>query len=178
MFKGEGTINGEGEYGFMISAIDGDLKPNGGEDMFRIKIWELGTKDVIYDNQMGDDEDADPTTTIGGGSIVIHSGTDKKSELISPEEGSLSAIEIYPNPFTNTAYIEVLHTESIELMIDVYDMGGRCVRKLFSDEQLAGSHRIVWDGSDDLSRPLPSGTYFCHLRCRSGEDKLRLVIIR
>jgi hypothetical protein len=130
MFKGEGTINGDGEYGFMISAIDGDRKTNGGDDMFRIKIWELITEDVIYDNQMGDDEDADPTTTIRGGSIVIHDGSDKKSESIDNSRQSLSFIEMYPNPFTNTAYIEVQHDKSIELIINVYDLGGRLIKNL------------------------------------------------
>ena len=42
--------------------------------MFRIKIWEEtnGIEDIIYDNQPGDLDDADATTEIGGGSIVIH----------------------------------------------------------------------------------------------------------
>jgi CubicO group peptidase (beta-lactamase class C family) len=64
-FKGDGTINGDGNYGFMLSAIDGD------DDTFRIKIWDNGDV-VVYDNQMEDAEDADATTTLGGGSIVIH----------------------------------------------------------------------------------------------------------
>jgi PKD repeat protein len=64
-FKGEGTINGDGSYGFMLSAVDGD------EDTFRIKIWDNGD-DVVYDNQMGDGDDADAATTLGGGSIVVH----------------------------------------------------------------------------------------------------------
>jgi hypothetical protein len=29
---------------------------------------------VVYDNQMDAEDDADPTTEIGGGSIVIHKG--------------------------------------------------------------------------------------------------------
>lgn len=36
-FKGYGTINGQGSYGFMITATDGDA--DGGVDTFRIKIW-------------------------------------------------------------------------------------------------------------------------------------------
>ena len=71
MYKGTGTINGGGNYGFMLSAIDGDLK-NNGEDMFRIKIWDKDTDETVYDNNMGSDDDADPTTTLGGGQIVIH----------------------------------------------------------------------------------------------------------
>jgi PKD repeat protein len=71
-YKGEGTINGAGQYGFMLTAIDGD-SPDGGSDAFRIKIWDLATGDVVYDNKMGSAEDSDAATTLSGGSIVIHS---------------------------------------------------------------------------------------------------------
>lgn len=60
-FKGSGTINGEGDYKFMLWAGDGDL------DTFRIRIWEedeLGNETDIYDNGFNQ--------TISGGSIVIH----------------------------------------------------------------------------------------------------------
>jgi parallel beta-helix repeat protein len=70
-FKGTGTINGEGNFGFMISAIDGD--DDGKDDTFRIKIWDKDDDDaVVYDNQMGADDDDAPTTALGGGQIVIH----------------------------------------------------------------------------------------------------------
>ncbi len=72
-FKGDGAINGEGSYGFMITAVDEALTPSADVDLFRIKIWDKDNNDeVVYDNQMGDPDDADPTTEIGGGSIVIH----------------------------------------------------------------------------------------------------------
>jgi hypothetical protein len=70
-YKGEGTINGSGRYAFLLSAID-----NGNTgDRFRIKIWDKVTNAVVYDNQNASDglaDTADPTTTIAGGSIVIH----------------------------------------------------------------------------------------------------------
>jgi uncharacterized delta-60 repeat protein/uncharacterized repeat protein (TIGR01451 family) len=72
-YKGTGTINGIGNYGFMLTAIDANLTPSTDVDLFRIKIWDKDNDDaIIYDNQIGDEEDADPTTEIGGGSIVIH----------------------------------------------------------------------------------------------------------
>jgi len=64
MFKGVGTINGQGAYKFMITAQD----INGG-DTFRIKIWEEDTNGdeiVIYDNGVD--------TVLGGGQIKIHKG--------------------------------------------------------------------------------------------------------
>ena len=72
-YKGTGTINGAGRYSFMISAIDGDLAPTRGPDRFRIRIWDRDAGDgIVYDNQMSAPDDADPTTILGGGSIVIH----------------------------------------------------------------------------------------------------------
>jgi len=72
-FKGTGTINGVGNYGFMLTAIDAELTPSTDVDLFRIKIWDKDNGDaIVYDNQMDAPDDADPTTAIGGGSIVIH----------------------------------------------------------------------------------------------------------
>jgi hypothetical protein len=72
-YKGVGTINGSDNYGFKLFAIDANLTPSTSIDLFRIKIWDKDNGDaVVYDNEVGSDEDADPTTEIGGGSIMIH----------------------------------------------------------------------------------------------------------
>lgn len=86
-FKGTGTINGSGDYGFMLTAVDGEV--NGGEaDKFRIKIWDLNNGDaVVYDNQMGADDDSYDGTTLDGGSIMIRSqGGNGKSSVQSSAE--------------------------------------------------------------------------------------------
>lgn len=69
-YTGTGTINGSGSYRFMMTLIDGDL--NGGDkiDRLRMKIWD--DNGVLYDNQVGGADDADPTTALANGSIVIH----------------------------------------------------------------------------------------------------------
>lgn len=72
MYKGTGTINGAGNYGFILSAIDEALTPSTDVDLFRIKIWDKENEAIIYDNQIGEADDADLITGIMGGSIVIH----------------------------------------------------------------------------------------------------------
>lgn len=69
-FKGSGTVNGEGTYGFMLTATDGDIAGGGGTDKFRIKITDGDS--VVYDNKMGEPGNSDAATELGGGSIVIH----------------------------------------------------------------------------------------------------------
>jgi hypothetical protein len=56
----------------MLTAIDGQVNGGGGTDKFRIKIWDKTTDAIVYDNQMGATDDAQPSTVLGGGSIVIH----------------------------------------------------------------------------------------------------------
>ena len=72
MYKGSGTINGSGNYAFMLTAIDGQINGGGGQDKFRIKVWNKASGAVVYDNQTGASDNSDPTTVIAGGSIVIH----------------------------------------------------------------------------------------------------------
>lgn len=69
-FKGEGVIKGQsGSFDFSLTAVDGALLGGDGQDKLRIKI--MGSSGVVYDNQMGSPDGADPTTVIDG-SIVIH----------------------------------------------------------------------------------------------------------
>jgi PKD repeat protein len=70
-FKGSGTINGAGDFAFLVSAVDGDVSGDG-PDTFRIKIWDQDTGIVVYDSDMGRGDGAPATTILGGGSIVIH----------------------------------------------------------------------------------------------------------
>jgi hypothetical protein len=73
MYKGTGTINGAGNYGFLLSAIDGQINGGGGVDKFRIKIWDKNDNDVVvFDNNLGLPEDGNPSTALGGGQITIH----------------------------------------------------------------------------------------------------------
>ena len=74
MYKGTGTINGEGSYKFMLTAIDADLNDNDTftVDRFRIKIWDNESGVVLYDNKAGTSDDAYDGTEISGGNIVIH----------------------------------------------------------------------------------------------------------
>jgi len=69
-YKGSGSINGAGDYRFMLTAIDGQVSGGGGTDKFRMKIW--GDNGPIYDNQLNAPDTNEPTTVLGGGSIVIH----------------------------------------------------------------------------------------------------------
>jgi PKD repeat protein len=69
-YRGSGTIDGTGDYGFLITAVDGNVTGGDGIDRFRIRIWSKTTGASVYDSGSGPD-DALPNA-IGGGRIVVH----------------------------------------------------------------------------------------------------------
>lgn len=72
-YKGTGTVNGSGNYGFLLSAVDGQVSGGGGADKFRLKVWNVASNAVVYDKQLGASDTDAAAMTLGGGSIVIHS---------------------------------------------------------------------------------------------------------
>lgn len=75
-YRGTGTINGQSGFKFVVVAIDGNWNGQSIPDAFRIKISTTSGA-IIYDNQIGSDENTENATILGnngtgGGSIVIH----------------------------------------------------------------------------------------------------------
>ncbi len=75
-YKGVGQVNGAGNYGFLLTATDGQLTGGGGVDKFRIKVWDRSSGTLVYDNVLGasDDMDGANPQALGGGSIVVQKG--------------------------------------------------------------------------------------------------------
>ncbi len=69
--KGSGTLNGQGDYGFLVAALDGQRAGGGGIDKLRFRIWNKQTGAVVYDNGLGGPADAPPTTPLRSGAITI-----------------------------------------------------------------------------------------------------------
>jgi PKD repeat protein len=64
MYKGTGTINGEGNYGFIVTVVDSQISGGGGVDTFRIKIWDKNNGDlIVFDSG---------SIELSGGQITIH----------------------------------------------------------------------------------------------------------
>jgi Beta-propeller repeat len=72
-YRGTGTINGSGNYGFILTVID-EARPGGGTtDKLRMKIWDKNNGNaLVYDNKLGAPDTDDPVTSIQHGNIMIH----------------------------------------------------------------------------------------------------------
>ena len=196
-YKGVGTINGSGNYGFMLSAIDEELTPSTDVDLFRIKIWDKDDNDaVVYDNQMDAADDADPTTAIGGGNIKIHK--EESAAPVKPEElnqvhlPNLTVNQIptktklfrnYPNPFNPETWIPYQLKDSVDVIISIYDLSGRLVRRLELGQKTAGFYltkdrAAYWDGRNSCGEKVSSDLYFYHLQAGDYSAIRRMLIVK
>ena len=64
-YSGTGTVNGEEGYGFLVAVTDG-------QDRLRMKIWNLETGAVVFDNLAGAPDDAAASQAIRSGQISVH----------------------------------------------------------------------------------------------------------
>jgi len=74
----------------------------------------------------------------------------------------------YPNPFGGATTLRYSLPERAEIKVAVFNQLGRQVRLLVAGTREAGTHTVVWDGTDDSGVRLPSGVYL--LRLNTGKQ--------
>ncbi len=173
-FKGTGTINGAGSYGFLLTALDGGLL-GGIADRFRIKITDKATGLLVYDNQLEAPDGADPTAALGGGSIVIQTDGARRAVLApdatpdaAPSAGSGLPERFVlepsrPNPFRGSTVMRFGLPVPCRVMLAVLDLAGREVASLVAGERGAGWHAVEWTGAGRDGALARAGVYFYRL---------------
>lgn len=79
----------------------------------------------------------------------------------------------YPNPFNPTATIGYRLAAGGHVSLKVYDILGNLVRTLVDQNQSAGNHSVVFNGTR-----LASGVYFYTLRSGSFSRTMRMVLMK
>ncbi len=79
----------------------------------------------------------------------------------------------YPNPFNPTTTIEYEIPQRTLVTVTVYDVTGKRIQTLVSEDQEAGVYQVKFDAQE-----LSSGTYFYELRAAAYKETKTLTIIR
>jgi hypothetical protein len=85
-----------------------------------------------------------------------------------------------PNPFGHAVrmtYGIPATTGRNHVGLRVYDLTGRLIRTLIDADLPPNWYVVTWDGTDNRRVPVPSGVYFCRLRCGSTSLVRRLVLV-
>ena len=182
-FKGSGTINNAGDYGFLLSAVDGQISGGGGKDKFRMKITDKITGGVIYDSQMGAADSSAASTVIEGGSVVIHTSSGFLSASAPSSESGVpvrnAPFQNAPNPFNPHTTLSFTLAEAGRISLRVYNVRGELVKTLKNEWLPPGGYSTDWNGTDDGGRAVSSGAYFALISNDRGyRDRIRMILLK
>ena len=84
----------------------------------------------------------------------------------------------FPNPFNASTLISVALPEAGEVDIEVYNILGQAVRRLFRGYRPAGVYRLAWDGRDEGGRAAASGVYLISAQMGGARYLARMTLLR
>lgn len=86
--------------------------------------------------------------------LSIITSTNSEFEVVTGERP-----RVWPNPFTDRLTIDIREQHIERIRASIYDLRGKHLRTLSSDESTPAGVRLAWDGIDLNGNPVPTGTY-------------------
>jgi hypothetical protein len=99
-----------------------------------------------------------------------------EEEASEPVQFSLG--QNYPNPFNQSTVIGFTLAKSGFVSLSIYDILGRKVRTLVSEEMSSGNHSVLWNGTNDSGNDVASGIYFYQVKVENFSDTRRLALLK
>jgi len=91
-------------------------------------------------------------------------------------------IKNFPNPFNTNTTISMVLPEQCTIVLDIYDLAGRRVRRLDKGVKNAGTYKLVWNGKNDNNMLVASSVYISKLTVLTKKGLFsqiqKLVLIR
>jgi hypothetical protein len=118
-------------------------------------------------------EDMQMAFVIGCGypiNVGVEGQPEKESDVIG-----LTAII---NPSRVPVRLSVVTRRAGDVGLEVFGVGGRCLRRIDLGHRGAGTHLVEWDGEDAEGRRAASGMYWIRGRVDGVSGIRRLVLLR
>lgn len=84
----------------------------------------------------------------------------------------------YPNPFNPETRILFSLAEAQNVTLNIYDIEGRLVDKLYDGYLEGGEHSIIWRGRNSQQRNVPSGVYFIKMSTAGYTGYRKLLLLK
>jgi len=102
--------------------------------------------------------------------------------VLAPPQGEspsapVTVIGNAPNPFRRMTSIEFRVGGAGPVLVDIFDVRGRHVRRLEHDAVAAGSQQVVWDGRDGGGRTAPAGVYVYRVSAGGRNASGRMLLV-
>ena len=83
-----------------------------------------------------------------------------------------------PNPFRHSTHVDLELPDAQMVRLEVFDHGGRLLRRVSDGVLPPGRHDLAWDGTDQAGLHLPSGVYFLRLQAGNVCRRRQVLLLR
>ena len=112
---------------------------------------------------------------------------DRNGEVISQATQSIKIENIpdqfelhqnYPNPFNPVTTINYDLPQQTHVNLMIYDILGREVVRLISEEIPAGYQSVIWNTRNNFGAPVSAGIYFYQIQTRDFVKTRKMVLLK
>ena len=184
-------VDEDGQTWELELAASTEKSRSGKRETVRLSLVEHGTAPTGYDIYVFDlDRQMPLPVTNGAVDVPVEGDATTRLRVAAGSEAyaksnsdgiPLEQIETklgkpYPNPLASEATIEYQLQKTSYVRMELYDILGRRVGTLVSEEKAAGQHTLQWSPSGN--RRLASGVYFLRMRTRDFTATQKMTIVR
>jgi len=111
---------------------------------------------------------------------IVAKGGEIRSQMaqVAVPAGTIGLGRNYPNPFNPTTTITFTLPAAQLATLDVYDVQGRLVKRLFEGIGSIGENVKVWDGTNTGGQAVGSGVYFYRLSSAKFDQTRKMVLLK
>jgi len=162
-------------------------------DTDRIPIDDLSLIAIIKDANGGYTIDEDKLINIDPGSnsewiyvAVVSHGNQRSvysyeivaTNGISENIRQFTISKNYPNPFNNTINIKLKVISPQRIDINIYDILGRKIKSIYSDQLTGGTHEFQWDGTSNIGHKVSSGVYYITAKGNNYQEWKKVTLVK
>ena len=100
----------------------------------------------------------------------------ENNNITSPTKYTLK--QNFPNPFNPSTTIRYSLLGPENISIKIYDVSGQLVKEINKEHNQAGEFEVIWDGKNNFSQKVSSGTYFYQLSVGNYNEAKKMILLK
>ncbi len=84
----------------------------------------------------------------------------------------------YPNPFNPSTTIQFSLPHATDVVIRIFNINGQLVKTLHQGYMQAGTHKLQWDGLDEVGQPVSSGLFILEMNAGEFHGRRKVIVLK
>ncbi|MCS5623052.1 MAG: T9SS type A sorting domain-containing protein, partial [Candidatus Marinimicrobia bacterium] len=89
-----------------------------------------------------------------------------------------SLYQNYPNPFNPATIFRYDLPKNTNVKLTIYDLMGKIVKNLVSDQQNSGYKLIQWNSTNNKDQPVSAGMYFYTIQAGEFRETRKMILLK